>query len=200
VTGQWYSLYNVGLSVTGQWYSLYNVYYTENTTVLLVTKSTLFREYLCPVTDKPTLYSEYHCSVTDKNLHYTENTTVLSLTQTYIIQRIPLSCHWRKPTLYREYHSPVTDKNLHYTETTTVLSLTNLHHTENTTVLSLTKTYIIQRIQLSCHWQKPTLYRKYHCPVTDKPTSVGLSVTGQWYSLYNVGLCQWQDSGIPCIM
>ena len=115
-------------------------------------------------------------------LHYTENTTVLSLTKTYIIQRIPLSCYWQKPTLYREYHCPVTDKNLHYTENTTVLLLTktyiiqriplschwqsyiiqwiplschsqNLHYTENTTVLLLTKTYIIQRIPLSCHWR-----------------------------------------------
>ena len=81
-----------------------------NTTVLSLTKPTLYREYHCPVTD---------------NLHYTENTTVLLLTKTYIIQRIPLSCHGQKPTLYREYHCPVTDKNLHYTENTIVLSLKN---------------------------------------------------------------------------
>jgi prepilin signal peptidase PulO-like enzyme (type II secretory pathway) len=130
----------------------------------------------------------------------------------HIIQRISLSCHWQKPTLYREYHCPVIDKNLHYTE--------------NITVLSLIKTYIIHRIPLSCHWQKPTLYREYHCPVTDKNQhytenitvlsliktyiiqrislsclyNVGLSATEQWYSLYTIGCCQWQDSDILCIM
>ena len=71
-------------------------------------------------------YTEYTTVLSLKiNLHYTEITTVLSLTKSYIIQRIPLSCHWQKPTLYREYHCPVTDKSLHYTENTTVLSLTN---------------------------------------------------------------------------
>ena len=99
-------------------------------------------------------YTEYTTVLSLKiNLHYTEITTVLSLTKSYIIQRIPLSCHWQKTTLYREYHCPVNDTNLHYSENSPVLSLTTLHYTENTTVLLLTKTYIIQRIPLSCHWR-----------------------------------------------
>ena len=36
-----------------------------------------------------------------KTLNYTQNTTVLSLTKTYIIQKIPLPCYWRTRRVWR---------------------------------------------------------------------------------------------------